>query len=415
MKVLIVSQYFWPENFRINDLAQALAERGHEITVLTGKPNYPGGTFFAGYGTFGRTEESYNGIRVLRVPLVARGTGGLQLALNYLSFALSASLIGPWRCRGSFDVIFAFEPSPITVALPAIVLKTLKGAPLLLWVLDLWPESLTAAGAIRSPLVLGLLGKMVRGIYRCCDIILAQSRGFIPRIAQMGAAPEKIRYFPSWAEGVFTTAASVDRDINLPILPQGFRIMFAGNIGAAQDFKSILDAAEKLMSERAIQWIVLGEGRMLEWVKTQIRERGLEDNVHLLGAYPLEMMPYFFREADVMLVTLKSDPIFALTIPGKVQSYLACGRPIAAMLDGEGARIVTEAGAGLVGPAENPDALAANVLALQRMPTAGRENMGRAARAYYELHFERGRLIAQLEGWLREAADVEVPERKRIG
>lgn len=404
LKILIVTQYFWPENFRINDLAGELHARGHAVTVVTGIPNYPTGRFYPGYGWFTRKRENWNGIEIIRCALLPRGAGGgVRLALNYLSFALTASLIAPWRCRGDFDVIFAFEPSPITVALPAIVFKRLKRAPLFLWVLDLWPESLAAAGAVRSRAVLGLIGRMVRAIYRACDVILAQSRGFIPRIEQTGAAPDKIRYFPSWAESVFTAAPAAHPGVSLPALPPGFRVMFAGNVGAAQGFAGILDAATILKAHAEIQWVILGEGRMLEWARTEVRARGLEGSVHLLGAYPLELMPLFFRQADIMLVTLKRDPIFALTIPAKVQSYLACGRPIAAMLDGEAARIVTEAGAGLASPADNPQALADNILAFNRMPAAGRENMGKAARNYYELHFERGGLIAQLEDWFRDA------------
>ena len=405
MKILIVTQYFWPENFRINDLACELQSRGHAVTVVTGIPNYPSGEFFPGYGWRGPRRENWNGIEIIRCALLPRGgAGGIRLALNYLSFALSASLIAPWRCRGSFDVIFAFEPSPITVALPAMMFKWLKRAPLFLWVLDLWPESLTAAGAVRSRMVLGVIGKLVRAIYRSCDVILAQSRGFIPRIEQMGAAPEKIRYFPSWAESVFTAARAARPGVKMPALPPGFRIMFAGNVGASQAFASILEAATLLKAHTGIHWIILGDGRMSAWARTEVRARGLEGSVHLLGAYPLELMPLFFRQADVMLVTLKRDPVFALTIPAKVQSYLACGRPIAAMLDGEVARIVTEAGAGLASPSENPQALAENIIAFNRMPAAAREEMGKAARNYYELHFERSRLISQVEDWLQEAA-----------
>ncbi len=405
MKILIVTQYFWPENFRINDLACALKARGHDITVVTGIPNYPGGEFFAGYEAGQRRREQWNGIDVIRCPLLPRGKGGaLMLALNYLSFALSASLLAPWRCRGRFDVIFAFEPSPITVAVPAIVLRWLKRAPLALWVLDLWPESLAAAGAVRSKPLLALIRRLVQAIYRYCDLILVQSRGFIPRIAGMGVPADRIRYLPSWAETVYTDVPDAGSGLKLPMLPPGFRVMFAGNIGAAQDFAGILAAAEKLRSEQSIHWIVLGNGRMLDWVDTRIRERGLESSFHLLGAFPLETMPHFFRRADVMLVTLRRDPIFALTIPGKIQSYLACGRPIVAMLDGEGARIVTEAGAGLAGPAEEPQTLADNILALHRMTDAERASMGQSGREYYESCFARDPLISQLETWLRDMA-----------
>ena len=408
LKILIVTQYFWPENFRINDLACELHARGHAVTVVTGIPNYPAGRFFPGYGWFNRERENWNGIEIIRCALLPRGAGGgMRLALNYLSFALSASLLAPWRCRGEFDVIFSYAPSPITVALPAIVFRWLKQAPLFLWVQDLWPESLTAAGAVHSQTVLALAGKLVRCIYRRCDAILAQSRGFIPRIAGMGVPADKIRYFPSWAEAVFSNELTTNVGVKLPLFPAGFRVVFAGNVGAAQDFGTIIDAAEKLKGEEAIHWIVLGTGRMLEWVKARVLERNLGGCVHLLGAFPLETMPHFFRRADVMLVTLKREPIFSLTIPGKIQSYLACGRPIVAMLDGEGARVVTEARAGLAGPAENSRALADNVLALYRMTNAQRERMGQSGREYYALHFERSRLISELENWLRQTAVVK--------
>jgi colanic acid biosynthesis glycosyl transferase WcaI len=407
LKILIVTQYFWPENFRINDLACELKTRGHAVTVITGIPNYPSGKFFPGYGRRQRRREMWNGIEIIRCALLPRGAGGgLRLALNYLSFALSASLIAPWRCQGKFDVIFCYAPSPITVALPAIVFRWIKRAPLFLWVQDLWPESLTAAGAVQSRMVLALAGRLVRAIYRRCDVILAQSRGFTPRISSMGVPPDKIRYFPSWAEAVFSSQPVAGTGARLPMLPSGFRIIFAGNVGAAQDFASIIDAAEKLKNEQAIHWIVLGEGRMLEWVKNRIGERNLQGCIHLLGSFPLESMPHFFRRADVMLVALKREPIFSLTIPGKVQSYLACGRPVVAMLDGEGARVVTEAGAGLAGPAEDPQALADNVLALFRMTDAERAQMGESGRRYYSLHFERDRLISQLEGWMSESSTL---------
>ena len=263
MRILVVTQYFWPENFRVNDLTVALVERGHEVTVLTGMPNYPGGRFFDGYGWFTPSRQRWNGMEVLRCPLIPRGKGGgLRLALNYASLALSASLLGPWKCRGNFDVIFVHEPSPITIALPALMLRRLRGTPVLLWVLDLWPESVTAAGSVRSPAVLGLISRMVRFIYRHCDRVLVQSRGFIDHVVAQGASTEKVLYFPSWAEALFTQAPDSNQaSPSLPPLPEGFRVMFAGNIGAAQDFETILAAAEQLRGEQDIHWVIVGDGR----------------------------------------------------------------------------------------------------------------------------------------------------------
>jgi glycosyltransferase involved in cell wall biosynthesis len=399
MRVLIVTQYFWPENFRINDVALGLQERGHEVTVYTGKPNYPGGSFFPGYGVFARPRECYHGIPVIRVPLVPRGDGGrMRLALNYLSFALLASLMAPWRCRGGFDVMLVYEPSPITVGVPALVLKKLKGMPLLFWVQDLWPESLSATGALRSPLLLRWVEWLVRYIYRRCDRILVQSRAFFEPIARLGIDARHILYLPNSAEALYGAegaAPAVE-------LPRGFRVMFAGNIGAAQAFETIIDAAERLKAQPGIHWLIVGDGRMLPWVAAEIARRGLQHNVHLLGRHPVEAMPGFFALADAMLVTLKRHPIFALTIPAKLQSYLACARPVIAALDGEGARIVLEAQAGLTCPAEQPQALADAVLAMARFSPQERAAMAQRARAYFERHFERTALLGRLEGWMAE-------------
>lgn len=401
MNILIVSQYFWPENFRINDMALALKERGHQVTVLTGMPNYPAGRFFDGYGWFSRRRETWQGVEIHRCPLIPRGKGGgLRLALNYVSFALSASLLGPWKCPEKFDAIFVHEPSPITVTLPALVLRRLRGIPVLLWVLDLWPESVAAAGSVRSPFVLGLISRLVRFIYRHCDRVLVQSRGFIDRVIAQGASADKVLYFPSWAEALFTR--TVNTPLSIP-LPPGFRIVFAGNVGAAQDFEAILDAAELLREEKDIHWVVVGDGRMAGGVKQQVRARKLTDTVHLTGSYPLETMPPLFAAADALLVTLKRDPIFALTIPGKIQSYLACGRPIVGMLDGEGASVLRESGAAMVGPSGDAQTLAANVLALYRMRREERERMGQSGHEYYRQHFERDRLMTQLEQWFEQA------------
>ncbi len=401
MRILLVSQYFWPENFRINDLAVDFQRQGHQVTVLTGIPNYPGGKFFPSHGLFRNIHQTHEGVRIHRVPLIPRGKGtAFRLVLNYLSFAFFATLLAPFYCRGKFDAIFVFEPSPITVGIPAILLKWIKRAPVLFWVLDLWPDSLSATGVVKSPLILGWVGRLVRFIYKNCDLVLVQSRGFFPHIQQFGVAPEKIRYFPSWAEELYRPVSPEPEQV--PTMAQGFRIMFAGNVGAAQDFASILTAAEALKGRLDIHWVIVGDGRIFEWVRQQVIVRGLADTVHLLGRHPVEKMPSFFAMADVMLVSLKRAPIFELTIPGKIQSYLACGRPIVAMIDGEGARIVEESGAGISCPAEDAEALAEAVLDMVGKSREEREAMGLKGRQYYEMNFDRALLFKKLESWMRD-------------
>lgn len=402
MKLLVVSQYFWPENFRINDLVADMVGRGHEVTVLTGQPNYPSGRFFPGYGWTHFHTDSYQGARVVRVPLVPRGSAGaIRLSLNYLSFAAFGAL-GAWlRLRGKFDAIFVFEVSPITVGIPAIVASRRFKAPILFWVLDLWPESLTAAGGVRSPGVLRAVDRLVKWIYRNCSRVLVQSRAFVPEIARHGVPDSMIRYFPSWGESLFQPLQQADFTL-LPSLPEGFRVLFAGNIGEAQDLPAVLKAVELTRDRTDIHWLIVGDGRMAAWAKEEALRRGLSQ-VHFLGRHPLESMPHFYAAANALLLPLKREPIFALTIPGKLQSYLACARPVLAMLDGEGARIVRESGAGFACPAGDAEGLATQVKKLAAMPDIERQAMGLNGRNYYEANFDRTRLFDQLETWLEDA------------
>ena len=402
MRILIVTNHFWPENFRINDLAVGLKEGGHEITVLTGIPNYPEGKFYPGYGFSRRRVEDYRGIRVVRFPLIPRGKGkSWNLILNYLSSALMACLLAPFYCRERFDLIFVFETSPVTIGLPAIVVKKFQSIPIIFWVLDLWPESLAATGAVRSPRVLSLVKRLVRFIYRRCDKILVSSRGFSESIKAVGGYEGAIEYFPNWVEPDYLAQAKEDVAASLPDLPKGFRVVFAGNIGAAQDFETILKAAAALVTYPDIHWIILGDGRRAAWVREQVKARHLSSRVHLLGRFPSEMMPAFFARADALLITLKREPIFALTTPGKLQSYMAAGKPIIAVLDGEGAKLIEESGAGFAIQAENPGALAEKVIMLYRMAPEDRREMGARGRAYCSQHFDRDKAFAKLTALMR--------------
>lgn len=399
MRVLIVSQHFWPEHFRVNDLADGLVERGHEVTVLTGSPNYPGGQFFKGYGLFNKP-ESRHGVKILRVPLIPRGSGrSLRLILNYLSFMVSATLVGPFLCRGRFDLIFVFQVTPVTVGIPAAFLRRLKRAPILFWVLDLWPESVTAASKFKAPWVIKGIDLLVRYIYRRCDRILYTSKGFASSIQGRGVAPSRLSYFPNWVEPVPEVVGAPPVD-----LPTGFRILFAGNVGEAQDFGTILDAAEHLRDHPDIQWIILGEGRQWSWVKEQVQARGLSSCFHLLGRFPADTMPSFFAQAGALLVTLKRDPVFALTVPGKVASYMSCGRPILAALDGEGAAVITEARAGFVVPSGDFRGLAEMALNMYRSPESLRSDMGQSAKSFCRAHFDREQLFTELESHMEDLA-----------
>jgi colanic acid biosynthesis glycosyl transferase WcaI len=412
MRLLVVTQYFWPENFRINDLVFELVRRGHEVTVLTGVPNYPDGVIFQNFLENPELFSEYFGVQVVRVPMMARGQNRFQLLLNYLTFALSASILGPWKLHGKkFDAIFTCQLSPVTVGLPAAVFRKINHAPMILWVLDLWPHTLHALDIVRSPTVLRLIGKLVSFIYRKSDLILAQSKNFIPHIKKLSSPEIPVEYFPNWAESLFSSQTTSPAD-EVPFRADIFNVMFAGNIGEAQDFPAILDAAESLKDNAKIRWLIVGDGRMATWVQEEIKRRNLHNSVFMLGRYPVERMPSFFMHADALLVTLKDDPVLSMTIPGKLQAYLAAGIPVVAMLNGEGAELVNSANAGRICAAGDSAGLAASILELSKLTAEERLIIAKNARKLNAREFDRGILIGKLEILLQALIDKN-EENKR--
>ena len=398
MNILVVTPHFYPENFRINDFAEEFVRRGHDITVLTAVPDYPDGQFHVGYGIFKQSRELYKGIKIFRAPLIPRGSGtNIRLALNYISYVMGAIFTSLFLLNNKFDIVFVFEPSPITVGIPAIFIKKINKIPLCFWVLDLWPESVVSAGNLKNTsLIPKILNQIVRFIYKHSDKILVSSNGFIDSIEGKGISRDKIEFFPQWAEHIFKPLKST-KYLLRDIPRDSFKIMFAGNIGEAQDFPSILEAANKLKNNINIQWIILGSGRRESWVKTKIDEYGLEKSFHMFGNFPLEQMPEFYANADAMLFSLKDEYIFSITIPAKVQTYLACGKPVLAMINGEGGKVVLDANAGLVCPAESPDRLVDNILEMNKLGVEEISKMGKNARKYYEENFERSFLFKKIE------------------
>ena len=408
LRILVVTQYFWPENFRINELVGELVGRGHDVTVLTGKPNYPDGVVFAEYRNHPKNFARYRGAEVVRVPMLPRGQGALRLMLNYLTFALAASVFGSWRLRGrEFDVIFTFEPSPVTVGIPAILLRRLKRAPLLFWVLDQWPETLAAVGAVKSPRILRWVGRLVSYIYDRCDVVLAQSKGMVPLIARYTRPLERVVYFPNWCEAMQDVRKAPPAP-ELPPKDGKFDVLFAGNIGESQHFGAILDAAESLREHDHIRWLFVGDGRMASWVQSEISRRGLSSAVQMLGRFAPERMPSFYCRADALLVSLRPDPVFALTVPGKLQSYLAAGLPILGMLNGEGAQIIEEAAAGYACAAGDSAGLARNVLRLATLDPLDRVIMADRGRAFAMREFDRDQLVIGLERRMRDLVQINV-------
>jgi glycosyltransferase involved in cell wall biosynthesis len=402
VRALIVSQYYWPEGFHINAVARSLSEKGIDIEVLTGKPNYPAGKIFEKYQTWGCQSETHHGINIHRIPLLARGRGGMRLALNYLSFVISGMLFAPWLLRRKkFDVIFVYAPSPILQAIPAIFLGRLKGCPVVLWVQDLWPESLSATGHVQNKVILKLVERVVRFIYRHVDLLLVQSEAFIRPVSEL-ASGTPVKYYPNSVDESFSARAPAAVP-DVPGFGQGFSVLFAGNVGTAQAVEVIVEAATLLKEMTDIQFVVLGDGSRRTWMLQETKNRALT-NLHLPGRFPVETMPGFMQKASALLVTLADQEIFSFTIPSKVQAYLAAARPILACLNGEGARIVAASGAGLTVPAEDGKALAEAVLRMYRMSQQERDKMGVNGCAYHAKHFSHDMLVDRLSGLLQMCA-----------
>lgn len=396
MKILIITQYFWPENFLINDLARGLKEKGCHINILTGKPNYPGGDFYEGYSFFKNGDEYYDKIKIFRSNLFPRkNSSGFKIMLNYFSFAFFASIKALFL-KEKYDLIFVYEPSPITVGIPAVLISKKLKIPIYFWVQDLWPESISAAGYVKNKFVLNSLDSLTRWIYRNSKKVLIQSEGFRKYILKQGVENNKIIYYPNSTESLFDNLMPKKNILDvLPKVP--FSIMFAGNIGESQDFENLLKAAKIIKKKtRKIHFIIIGDGRKKDYVKNKINEYDLKNNFHMLGFFPKSDMPHFFALADALLVSLKKSKIFSLTIPSKIQSYLASGKPIIGSLDGEGAKVILKSNSGLVAKPGNHDQLAEKILDLYKMSASERQNYGKNARKYFENNFEREKLINKL-------------------
>lgn len=395
MRILIVSQYFWPENFKINDLAVALKTRGYEVVILTGKPNYPQGKFFKGYGFFSPHKESYKGIDVYRVPIFPRGNGsGIGLLLNYLSFVFFGSLFILFH-RKKYDLSITYAISPITQAFPALVHKLFFKSKVYIWLQDLWPESVVAAGKVNSGLAMYLLNKMVRTIYKNCDKVLVQSEAFTESVINKGMKESDIHYIPNWAEDVFTSSV-IFADPAKFNLPDGFKIVFAGNIGEAQDFESLIKAASLTKEYTDIKWVFVGNGRKKHWVQEQIKLKKLEKTVFLPGSFPLEDMPTLYAQADILLISLKDKDIFSMTIPVKLQPYMASGKPIAGMLNGIGAELISKANCGFACPAGDYVSLSGLVMKAYQMNQSLLLELGLNGKNYHDKNFQKELILDNL-------------------
>lgn len=403
MKICIFTNHFYPEDFKVNDIAFELSKLGHEITVLTAIPDYPKGKFYDGYSLFKRRREMVNGVKVIHLPIFPRGKGGaIRLILNYVSYFICLSIFTFFHgFRNKYDRIFVHLTSPFFIGVCAKKMSKRQKIPLLFWVLDLWPESLISAGGISNPLIIKPQIRMVQKVYDQCSKILISSKGFEKSICEKGDYKDKLVYFPNWAEDVKGKCPD-NFDIN-KIKPfaskkeNDFILLFAGNIGEAQNLDAILEAAKLLKEQKSVKFVFVGDGRRKEVLEQFAKDNDLLETVFFLGRYPITTMPVFMNAADVLMFSLKDELCFNLTVPAKVQFYMSQGKPILAMINGDGADLVKEANCGLSVAAGDYNSFADAIRNLYKMEKVELRALGENGYRYYESNFTKPQRINQLE------------------
>ena len=393
MRVLIITHIFWPEaaDFRNRALAGELVRRGHEVTVLAPFPNYPLGRIYDGYRMTWRQWEVVDGIRVLRVPLYPdHSSSGFRRALNYGSFTLAASILGPLLLDRP-DVVFV-HASPMTLCIPARVFKFLYGCPIMLDVVDLWPEAVAGSGMTSSRLVIAATALIARFAYRVSDRIIALTEGFAVKLREAGVRPDRITVIPPWADRTEFHPAAPDAEFGREFGLEGKAcIIHAGNIGPYQDIGSVLEAAALLREDERVRFVFIGSGQLLVRLRVQAEERGLA-NVVFTGRLPMERMAGALAWGTALLVNMAADPYLAITVPSKLAAYLATERPLIAAAAGDVADLVRQNRLGMVVPPGRPEALADTVRRMVDLSAAERAAMGQRCGELFRSGFEKGLL-----------------------
>ncbi|MHC1734656.1 MAG: glycosyltransferase family 4 protein [Erysipelotrichaceae bacterium] len=401
--ILVVSQYYEPEQFRINDLCRQWVQRGYEVTVVTGIPNYPQGSFYPGYGLFKRRREKIDGVMIHRLPILARGRSKISLALNYLSFVISGFFFSNFT-RIDADSVYIFEVSPMTQALVGVWYARRRRIPCSIYVTDLWPENVQYVLNLRNHWVLQEIGKMVDYVYKHCDQIFTSSRSFVEAIQSRGVALKKLEYWPQYAESYNKPyMRDASKTPNMPIDGK-LNLVFAGNIGVAQGLDLLIDVAKELRDDGVrVRFNLVGDGRYKNTLRKNIIDNGLDDIFNFIDRQPADLIPQFLANADAALILLSKNPVFAMTLPSKLQSCLACGVPILACADGEVRQVIQEAKAGLCSEAGNASAFGKAIKEFSLMDEIDRFQMGKNALDYSEKHFSQETLLKRMDQWFQSA------------
>lgn len=393
MKILVISQYFYPENFRINTLCRELADRGHDVTVMTAYPQYPGGIIFDGYGFDIPYDREWHGVKIHRVKTYPRGRSALGLLRNTLSFVISGNR---WvrECEEKFDAVFVFEVSPVTVGLPAAAYKKKFGTPVFFNLQDLWPENVHEVLGIRFLPLTWVINRVVDIIYKASDKILCASNGFVENLKKKGVPADKLVFWPQFCLDPRT------QPMQKPAIysEDTFNIVFTGNLGDAQGLDLLVEAARQLKG-RGIRWYLVGDGRARENLENLVGEYGLREDVIFVGRLSEAEANRYASYADCAYLSFRDNPLFDMTLPAKLQTYLACGTPVLAAAGGETAAIINGAGCGIA-VESRLEPLVEATLEMASKTDAERSAMADAARRYYEENFTMQDLVDRLEAMM---------------
>ncbi|MCQ6274670.1 glycosyltransferase family 4 protein [Bacillus sp. V3B] len=408
--ILVIAQYFYPEQFRINDICTEWVKRGYKVTVITGIPNYPQGNYYDGYGLFKKRKEMYKGIEIIRIPLIPRGNNSIMLALNYLSFVASGFF---WNLftKIKADYVFIFEVSPMTQALPGVWYAKKRSIPCYLYVQDLWPENVEIITGITNKHIIGAIGKMVDYIYARCTKIFATSNSFVDSIENRNVPREVIEYWPQYAEDFYIPLEK--KCIKEIPNDDAFNIVFAGNIGNAQGL-DILPKVAVLIKEkqlnRNIRFNIVGDGRYKETLVEMVNSNNVQDMFNFIPKQPANRIPEFMAACDSAFLCLTDGPLFAMTIPAKLQSYMACGIPIIASAEGETNQIIKESNAGLSSPAGDAQKLSEIIIELSSKSSKELKQLGFNSRSYYDKNFNKEELLNRMDVNFRDNLNLEAKQ-----
>lgn len=409
MRVLFLTQWYKPEPAPLqHDLARSLVAKGHNVTVLTGFPNYPSGRLYPGYRVKLLQREVLDGVPLVRVPLYPEHSrSAIGRVLNYASFSASAATLGMTAVARP-DVLFVYHP-PLTVGVPAYILSRLWRVPYVIQIQDMWPETLSATGMLHNRRVLESIGQFASWVYSKAEAICVISPGFRRNLLAKGVPDNKIYTISNWIDPDNSTCSAPDEALAIKLgLAQRFNVMFAGNLGEAQDLETVIAAAELLKDLDRVQFVFVGDGVAMPHLQAEVIRRSV-GNVKFLGRYDIEQMQRLYALADVLLIHLKDEPLFRITIPSKTFAYMATGKPILAAVAGDAADVVEAVGAGITCPPSSPEQLANAVRRLYGMDPDALRAFGDNGRQAAETTYSRQNLTQHIEQVLLAAA------RRRLG